>query len=259
MTMARARFTRSTADPGGSRPSTPGALLRVERLNVAYGDIQVLWDVNLDVLPGEVVALIGSNGAGKSTLLSTISGLMRPRSGEIYFDGEPISRRSTQDIVRLGIAQIPEGRRLFSALTVRDNLLMGAFQRGDKAVIEADLERVLDLFPRLKERLRVLGSNLSGGEQQMVAIGRGLMSRPRLLMIDELSLGLAPVVVDSLMGIIEQVNRDGMTVLIVEQDVQTALEQASRGYVLETGHVTLSGPAAALLADERVKQAYLGM
>ena len=234
-------------------------LLRVEGLNVAYGDVQVLWDVDLNVLPGEVVALVGSNGAGKTTLLSTISGLLAPRSGRITFDGQPIVGQSTRRIHDLGIAHVPEGRRLFSALTVRENLLMGAFRRDDKAEVAADLARTLDLFPRLKERLRTLAGNLSGGEQQMCAIGRGLMSRPRLLMIDELSLGLAPVVIESLVGIIETVNRQGTTVLIVEQDVQTALEQATRGYVLETGHVTLTGPARDLLADERVKRAYLGI
>jgi len=161
--------------------------------------------------------------------------------------------------VELGIAHVPEGRRLFSALSVRDNLLMGAFQRRDRAQVRDDLTHVLDLFPRLKERLTSLGGNLSGGEQQMVAIGRGLMSRPRLLLIDELSLGLAPVIVDSLIEIINQVNREGVTVLIVEQDVQAALEQATRAYVLESGHITLSGPAAQLLNDERIKQAYLGL
>lgn len=240
-------------------PASGEPLLRVRQLNVAYGDVQVLWDVDLDVLPGEIVALVGSNGAGKSTLLSTISGLLQPRAGEITFDGVAIAGSDTRRIVELGIAHVPEGRRLFSALTVRDNLLMGAFRRHDKAAIRDDLARVLDLFPRLKERLTSLAGNLSGGEQQMVAIGRGLMSRPRLLMIDELSLGLAPVIIEALIAIIDEVNRQGTTILIVEQDVQAALEQANRGYVLETGHVTLSGPARELLADERIKQAYLGL
>ena len=251
----------STTAESGPGPGSPAAepLLRVSDLNVAYGDVQVLWDVNLEVRRGEVVALVGSNGAGKTTLLSTISGLLRPRSGRIVFDGQPIAGVDTRRIVELGIAHVPEGRRLFSALTVRDNLLMGAYRRKDRDKVAADLEHVLTLFPRLQERLTTLAGSLSGGEQQMVAIARGLMSRPRLLMIDELSLGLAPVIIERLVEILERVNREGTTVLIVEQDVLTALELASRGYVLETGQVTLSGPARDLLADERVKRAYLGL
>jgi len=234
-------------------------LLSVEKLNVAYGDVQVLWDVDLEVRAGEIVALVGSNGAGKSTLLSTISGLLQPRSGTITFDGYNLVGASSQRIVDLGIAHVPEGRRLFPAMTVRDQLLLGAFRRNDRAAVQADLERVLAMFPRIAERAKALGGTLSGGEQQMVAIGRALMARPRLLMIDELSLGLAPVVVESLVETIDQVNRDGTTILIVEQDVQTALEQATRGYVLETGQITLSGPASDLLNDERVRRAYLGI
>jgi branched-chain amino acid transport system ATP-binding protein len=222
-------------------------------------DVQVLWEIDLAIGPGEIVALVGPNGAGKSTTLSTISGIVRSRAGRILFNGQPIQEAPTKRIVQLGIAHVPEGRRLFSALSVRDNLLMGAFQRREKAKIADDLARTLDLFPRLKERLGALGGNLSGGEQQMVAIGRGLMSRPRLLMIDELSLGLAPVIVESLFEILGQVNRDGTAILIVEQDVQAALELATRGYVLETGQITLAGPSASLLGDERVKQAYLGL
>lgn len=240
-----------------SPPSAP--LLRLEGLCAGYGDVQVLWDLDLAIGPGEIVALVGPNGAGKSTTLSAISGIVRPRSGRIVFDGQPIQDFPTKRIVELGIAHVPEGRRLFSALSVRDNLLMGAFRRRDRRQIADDLVHTLDLFPRLKERLHALGGNLSGGEQQMVAIGRGLMSKPRLLMIDELSLGLAPVIVESLIEIISQVNRDGMAILIVEQDVQAALEQAARGYVLEAGQITLSGAARDLLTDERVKQAYLGL
>jgi len=254
--MNRADSSSAQLDPRSS-PAAP--LLRLEGISAGYGDVQVLWDITLEIGAGEIVALVGPNGAGKSTTLSTISGLVRPRAGRILFDGEPIHEASTRRIVQLGIAHVPEGRRLFSALSVRDNLLMGAFQRRDKARIAEDLTHTLDLFPRLKERLSALGGNLSGGEQQMVAIGRGLMSRPRLLMIDELSLGLAPVIVESLIAIISQVNRDGTAILIVEQDVQTALEQSARGYVLETGQITLSGSAPALLADERIKQAYLGL
>jgi branched-chain amino acid transport system ATP-binding protein len=233
-------------------------LLQVERLEVAYGDVQVLWDVALEVQAGEIVALVGSNGAGKSTLLSTISGLLAPRAGEIRFEGRSIAGADARRVVGLGIALVPEGRRLFPAMTVRDQLKLGAFMRSDRAQIAADVERVLGLFPRLKERLDTLAGNLSGGEQQMAAIGRALMARPRLLMIDELSLGLAPVLVESLIETIAAINREGTTILIVEQDVQTALEVASRGYVIETGQITLSGPAAALLEDERVRQAYLG-
>ena len=233
-------------------------LLSVRNLSVAYADLQVLWDVDLDVYPSEIVALVGANGAGKTTLLSTISGLLAPLGGEIHFDGRRIEGATTQQIVDLGIIQVPEGRRLFPAMTVRDQLLLGAFRRTGRPEIHADLTRVLDLFPRLKDRTNQLAGSLSGGEQQMVAIGRALMSRPRLLMIDELSLGLAPVIVESLVEIIRQVNADGTTILMVEQDVQTALEQATRGYVLETGRITLSGAASDLLQDERIRRAYLG-
>jgi len=238
---------------------TDGVLLRTERLNVAYGEVQVLWDVDLEIRPGEIVALIGSNGAGKSTLLSTISGLLRPRSGHVTFDGQAIDHGSTQRIVDLGIAHVPEGRQLFPAMSVRDQLLLGAFRRSDRSAVPGDLERVLELFPALRDRLSALALTLSGGEQQMVAIGRALMARPRLLMIDELSLGLAPIVVESLMDTITALNRDGTTILIVEQDVQAALERSTRGYVLESGVVTLSGSAEALLGDDRVRRAYLGV
>jgi len=236
-----------------------GPLLRVEHLDVAYGDVQVLWDVGLDVAEDEMVALVGANGAGKTTLLSAISGLLRPRSGSITFDGGPIGGAPTKRIVELGIAHVPEGRRLFPAMSVRDQLVLGAFRRRDREGVKADLEHVLTLFPRLRDRLHALGGTLSGGEQQMAAIARGLMARPRLLMIDELSLGLAPVIVESLVEILQRVNRDGTAVLLVEQDVQTALEIATRGYVLERGKVALAGAAAALLRDERVRRAYLGV
>jgi len=221
--------------------------------------VQVLWDVSLDVRAGEIVALVGANGAGKSTLLSTISGLLAPVSGTIEFDSVPIQGAGTQRIVDLGIAHVPEGRRLFAAMSVRDQLRLGAFRRNDRKQVDADVERMLELFPRLRERLDQLGGHLSGGEQQMAAIARGLMARPRLLMIDELSLGLAPVLVEHLMEVITQLNADGTTVLIVEQDVQAALERAHRGYVLESGHMVLNGAAAELLADPRVRQAYLGV
>ena len=234
-------------------------LLRVRNVDVAYGEVQVLWDVSLDVFPGEIVALVGANGAGKTTLLSTISGLLSPRSGSIAFACQAIAGASTQRIVELGIAHVPEGRRLFPAMSVRDQLLLGAFRRNDRREVERDLERVLEIFPRLKGRLTNLGGHLSGGEQQMVAIARGVMARPKLLMIDELSLGLAPVIIEALMDTIQRLNAGGMTILIVEQDVQAALERATRGYVLETGHVALEGSADRLLSDERVRQAYLGV
>jgi len=233
--------------------------LRVRDVDVAYGEVQVLWGVSLDVFAGEIVALVGANGAGKSTLLSTISGLLSPRSGAIEFAGHPIAGAPTQRMVELGIAHVPEGRRLFPAMSVRDQLLLGAFRRNDRQAVERDLQRVVEIFPRVKERLHNLAGHLSGGEQQMVAIARGVMARPKLLMIDELSLGLAPVVIEALMETISRLNAEGMTILIVEQDVQAALERATRGYVLETGHIVLQGSAETLLRDERVRQAYLGV
>jgi branched-chain amino acid transport system ATP-binding protein len=235
------------------------SLLTVNNLDVGYGEVQVLWDVALEIFAGEIVALVGANGAGKTTLLSTISGLLQPRGGTIDFGGQPIGGSSTQRIVELGIAHVPEGRRLFPAMSVRDQLLLGAFRRKDRQEVLRDLERVLDIFPRLKERVHNLGGYLSGGEQQMVAIARGVMARPKLLMIDELSLGLAPVLIEGLMETIGRLNAEGMTILIVEQDVQAALERATRGYVLETGHMVLEGTAQQLLGDERVRQAYLGV
>jgi len=234
-------------------------LLRLTDVDVAYGEVQVLWGVSLEVRAGEIVALVGANGAGKSTLLSTISGLLSPRRGTIEFAGQRIERATTQRIVDLGIAHVPEGRRLFPAMSVRDQLRLGAFRRDDRREVEHDINRVLDIFPRLRERVSTLGGNLSGGEQQMVAIARGVMAQPKLLMIDELSLGLAPVLIEGLMETIGRLNQEGMTILLVEQDVQAALERVSRGYVLETGRVALEGTAAALLADPRVRQAYLGV
>ena len=245
--------------PEGEGVVSRQPLLRVRDVDVAYGEVQVLWGVSLDVFAGEIVALVGANGAGKSTLLSTISGLLSPRSGAIEFAGHPIAGAPTQRMVELGIAHVPEGRRLFPAMSVRDQLLLGAFRRNDRQAVERDLQRVVEIFPRVKERLHNLAGHLSGGEQQMVAIARGVMARPKLLMIDELSLGLAPVVIEALMETISRLNAEGMTILIVEQDVQAALERATRGYVLETGHIVLQGSAETLLRDERVRQAYLGV
>jgi branched-chain amino acid transport system ATP-binding protein len=230
----------------------------VKGLGAGYGDAQVLWDVSLEVGDGEIVALIGSNGAGKSTLLGAISGLVDVWSGSVRFAGRELASLPPDQIVGAGVVQVPQARRLFGSLTVRENLLMGAYLRTDKEV-DADLERVLALLPRLRERYDYLAGRLSGGEQQMVAIARGLMARPKILLIDEMSLGLAPVLVDQLLEILQQIHASGVAILMVEQDVQTALEFAQRAYVLETGRITLSGPAHELLDNPSVKKAYLGV
>jgi len=234
-------------------------MLKIEQLSAGYGDVQVLWDISIEIQKGEVVALIGSNGAGKSTLLWTLSGLLKPMSGRIIFDGESIGGTSPDRIVSLGLTQVPQGRRLFAGLTVKENLLQGAYGRNGSGDIADDLDFVLELFPRMKERLDQPAGSLSGGEQQMCAVGRGLMAQPKILLVDELSLGLAPIVVEAIYKAIAQVRARGMTVLIVEQDVQIALEQADRGYVLDVGHLIMSGTSADLLADARVKEAYLGI
>jgi branched-chain amino acid transport system ATP-binding protein len=232
--------------------------LRVDRLSAGYGDTQVLWDVSLEIAPGEVVALIGSNGAGKSSLLGAISGLVRVDGGGVFYGERELTRAAPDRIVSAGIVQVPQGRRLFTSLTVRENLLMGAYLRTD-GEIDADLERVLTLLPRLRERFEYLAGRLSGGEQQMVAIARGLMARPQVLLIDEMSLGLAPVLVEQLLAILHEINERGVAILMVEQDVQTALEFSSRAYVLETGHLIMSGASNVLLDDPSVKRAYLGV
>jgi branched-chain amino acid transport system ATP-binding protein len=237
----------------------PHPLLQVSGLRSGYGDIQILWDVVLDVMPGEIVALIGANGAGKTTLLRTISQLNRPWGGTIRFDGRDLAGASSDQVVAAGVIHVPQGRRLFAGLTVRENLLQGAYLREDRNAVREDLERVITLLPRLGERLNQLAGRMSGGEQQMCAIGRGLMSRPRLLMIDELSLGLAPLIVEGLLDLIGEINGQGTTVLLVEQDVQVALEHAHRAYVLETGRMVRTGAAAELLDDPAIKQAYLGL
>ncbi len=237
-------------------------LLEVTDLRVAYGNIEAVKGIGFSVGVGQVVTLIGGNGAGKTTTLRTLSGLLRPTGGRVVFEGEDITHLPAHTIVRRGIAHAPEGRRIFPRLTVLENLDLGAFSQVGRvaaAQTRADLDRIFGLFPVLAERRSQAAGTLSGGEQQMLAIGRALMAKPRLLMIDELSLGLAPVIIERLVEILERVNREGTTVLIVEQDVLTALEQASRGYVLEAGQITLSGPARDLLADERVKRAYLGV
>jgi branched-chain amino acid transport system ATP-binding protein len=243
-----------------SVPATASATkpLVVEGLCAGYGDTQVLWDVSLRIEPGEIVALIGSNGAGKSSLLGALSGLVHTSSGTARFGETTLTGLEPDRIVSAGVVQVPQGRRLFGSLTVEDNLRMGAYLRRDREVSD-DLEKILTMLPRLRERYGYLAGRLSGGEQQQVAIGRALMARPQMLLIDEMSLGLAPVLVDALIDIIAQIHASGVTLMIVEQDVQTALEISTRAYVLETGRVTLSGPSADLLDDPQIKKAYLGV
>lgn len=235
-------------------------MLKLNALHVSYGHIEVLKGISLEVGKGEIVALIGSNGAGKTTTLSAISGLIRASSGEIIWQGQNLRGRSVEQIVRAGLAHCPEGRRVFPGLNVTENLMAGTAARSDgKAQVEDDLALVFDLFPRLKERRKQGGWSLSGGEQQMLAIGRALMSRPSLLMLDEPSLGLAPIIVEQMFDRIVELNkRVGLSILVVEQNSAMALEVASRAYVLETGSITLSGPAATLAEDPRVREAYLG-
>ncbi|MBV8301653.1 MAG: ABC transporter ATP-binding protein [Candidatus Dormibacteraeota bacterium] len=240
-------------------PAVAKPLLQLVDLEVYYGRVRALAGISLTVGEGEIVALIGSNGAGKSTTLRTISGLQRPARGSIIFRGEPIHQTPAEQIARLGIGHTPEGRRLFPRMTVRENLEMGAYFRRDRAGIREDFARVYELFPRLRERDSQLAGSLSGGEQQMVAIGRTLMSSPSVLMLDEPSLGLAPILVDAIFKVIREINERGTTVLLIEQNALLALNTASRAYVLETGSVALSGPASELLSSPAVQRAYLGM
>ncbi|MFB3818215.1 MAG: ABC transporter ATP-binding protein [Candidatus Methylomirabilales bacterium] len=232
-------------------------LLVIEDLNVYYGEIHALKGVSMRLGRGEIVALLGNNGAGKTTTLKTVSGLLRPRTGSVTLEGEPIHRLPPHESVARGIAHAPEGRRIFNRLTVGENLEMGAYLRHDGDV-RADMDRVYALFPRLQERRLQVAGTLSGGEQQMLAIGRALMARPRVLMLDEPSMGLAPVLVEQIFDTIARINRDGMTILLVEQNAAVALSVAHRGYVLETGRVILSGPAAELHEHPEVRRAYLG-
>jgi branched-chain amino acid transport system ATP-binding protein len=234
------------------------ALLRVSGLAAGYGDVRVLWGVDLEVPRGEIVGLIGSNGAGKTTLMRAVSGLIAATEGTAVFDGRNMANESPDRVLAAGIAHVPEGRRLFSAMSVRDNLLMGAYLRDDKAAIAADLERMYAMFPILRQRSGQDAGTLSGGEQQMCAIARGLMGRPRLLLIDELSLGLAPAIVDQLCDALRALNREGLSMLVVEQDVATALELSHRAFVMDTGRVTRSGTSAALRDDPAIREAYLG-
>jgi branched-chain amino acid transport system ATP-binding protein len=234
-------------------------LLTIEGLAAGYGDVRVLWDISLTVAAGEITCIVGSNGAGKTTLLRTISGLVPASSGRIRFAGEDVTASTPDQILARGIAHVPEGRRLFRGLNVRDNLLLGAYLRRDAAEIAKDLDYVFSLFPILRERQRQDATTLSGGEQQMCAIGRGIMSRPKLLMIDELSLGLAPRLVERLGEALLEINRTGITILLVEQDVMTAFEIARHGLIIETGRVALRGTTAMLADDPGIRQAYLGL
>lgn len=234
-------------------------MLEVKGLEAAYGDIKILWGIDIEIKEGEIVSIVGSNGAGKSTLIRTISGLHKPLQGEIVYDGSNITHLLPGEIVIRGISQVPEGRKLFAGMTVYENLMMGAYSLKDKKMIKEDLDFVFHLFPRLCERSKQLAGTLSGGEQQMCAIGRALMSHPKLLLIDELSLGLSPILVESLIDAIEQIHRRGASILLVEQDVQIALEHADRGYVLETGRITLSGDSKELLNSSQIKKSYLGI
>lgn len=234
------------------------AMLEVNDLHVFYGAIHALQGISFHVNEGEIVTLIGANGAGKSTTLKTISGLLRPRQGSIFFQGRDLTKVSAPHIVSLGISQVPEGRKIFAPLTVRENLEMGAYSRSDSKEIEASMQRVFASFPRLQERLSQPGGTLSGGEQQMLAMGRGLMANPKLLLLDEPSMGLAPMLVEEIFRIIQEINAQGTSILLVEQNAAMALSIANRAYVLETGNIVLEGPAAELLENPQVKEAYLG-
>jgi branched-chain amino acid transport system ATP-binding protein len=244
------------SENGRASGRTP--VLDVEDIHTYYGSIQALKGISLQVFEGEIVTLLGANGAGKTTTLRSINGLNRPRQGTIHFQGEDITGVPAHEIVKRGIAQSPEGRRLFPRMTVTENLEMGAFQRSDRQGIRDDLDRVYDLFPRLKERRSQKAGTMSGGEQQMCAIGRALMARPKLLLLDEPSLGLAPIFVERIFEIVRQINEQGTSILLVEQNALMALEAANRGYVMETGHIVLSDLAEALKTNEQVRKTYLG-
>lgn len=233
-------------------------MLELKNLNVYYGAIHALKNVNLKINQGEIVTLIGANGAGKTTTLRTISGIEKANSGKILYNGQELNSRSASAIVKLGISHVPEGRRVFSTMSVHENLEMGAFTRNDKSQIKNDLDKVFSLFPKLLERKDQFAGTLSGGEQQMLAIGRALLSRPKLLLLDEPSMGLAPIVVKEIFSIIKDINNDGTTVLLVEQNANMALQCANRAYIIKNGEIGIEGDAQALLNDEKVKNAYLG-
>ena len=234
------------------------SLLKITNLQVSYGGIDALAGISFDVEEGEIVTLVSANGAGKSTTLRTISGLVKAKAGRIVYDGRDITSMNPQKIVSEGIAMVPEGRHVFDNLTVKENLLIGAYLRKDRESINEDIEHIYTLFPRLHEREWQLAGTLSGGEQQMLAVGRAIMTQPRILMMDEPSLGLAPIVVKEIFSIIRTLNETGMTILLIEQNANAALRCSHRAYVMETGRITMSGPSADLLADKRVQDAYLG-
>jgi branched-chain amino acid transport system ATP-binding protein len=233
-------------------------MLEVKNIQVAYGKIVAVKDISIDVKQGEIVTLIGSNGAGKSTTLRTISGLIKPKSGEILFNGKRIDGVPGHEIVGMGICHSPEGRRIFPRMTVKENLELGAFLRNDKTAVNADMDRVLELFPRLKERIKQTAGTMSGGEQQMLAVSRALMGDPKLLLLDEPSMGLAPVLVELIFDTIVKIRKQGITILLIEQNATAALEVADRAYVLESGKVKMSGSAKELSSDDKVTKAYLG-
>ena len=247
----------------GEEQGTPNGnardpLLAFRHVDTYYGPIQVIYDVDYDVYPGEIVALLGANGAGKTTTMKTIMGLVRPRRGSVAFDGKEINSWPTSAIVKAGVAAVPEGRRIFGRLTVEDNLRMGAYVRSDNKAITADAERVYELFPRLKERRSQVAGTMSGGEQQMLAIGRALMARPKLLIMDEPSMGLSPLFVERVFDNIKEINQQGTTIFMVEQNAFMALSVANRGYVLRAGHVVLQGTATELMESEQIRREYLG-
>jgi branched-chain amino acid transport system ATP-binding protein len=234
------------------------ALLQLAHIDTFYGPVQVHFDLNLQVARGEIVCLLGGNASGKSTTMKVILGLLKPRAGHVYFNGREITGLPTPQIIRLGIGSVPEARRIFPDMTVRENLLMGAFSRSNRAQVEQDYKRMLDLFPRLQERLNQRGGTLSGGEQQMLAIGRALMSRPQLIVMDEPTMGLAPQFVERVLELIQTIHAQGIAVFMVEQNANAALEIAQRGYVLQNGHIVLEGKASDLLNSAEVQEAYLG-
>ena len=234
-------------------------LLEIKELSAGYGDVQVLWDINLGIEEERIVALVGANGAGKSSLLKIISGLLKPYAGRITFQGEDITNKPSKEIVEKGIIQVPEGRRLFPQMSVEENLVLGSFRRRSFKNVHKQLDKVYGTFPILKERRQQKAGSLSGGEQQMCAIARGLMGNPVLLLIDEMSLGLAPLIVDSLIDIVKEINQEGAGVLLVEQDVQLALDNSHYGYVLSTGQIAMEGDSKELLADQEIKKIYLGL
>lgn len=233
-------------------------MLKVDQIDVFYGNIHALKGISLEVKKGEIVTLIGANGAGKSTLLRTLSGLIKPKNGSIQYMNSSIAGKPAQAIVKAGISQVPEGRRVFSNMTVEENLELGAFLRKDKKEIRKDIQKVYEIFPRLLERRKQLSGTLSGGEQQMLAMGRAIMARPKLLLLDEPSMGLAPLMIKTIFQIIEEINREGTTILLVEQNANMALSVADRAYVIETGHVVVSGTSKELQASKDIKKAYLG-